>query len=73
MRTGSQAREFFKKGRVFAMLYTEPSGGQAQPVLNDDAFTLVRFNEQVYTTIRRFVIVSVRLNFVYAWSATAVP
>lgn len=67
MRTGSQARDFFKKGRVFAMLYTEATGVSARHNSNDDAFTVVRYNETVYTTIRRFVIVSVRHNFIYAW------
>jgi hypothetical protein len=70
MRTGAQAREFFKKGRVFAMLYTESSGAQARHNSNDDAFTVVRFGESAYTTIRRFVIVSVRKSFVYAWSVS---
>lgn len=66
MRTGSEAREFFKLGRVFAMLYTEPAGQTA--TRNNDAFSVVRFGESVYTQIRRFVVVSVRKNFVHAWS-----
>ncbi|KAF3035086.1 hypothetical protein E8E12_001741 [Didymella heteroderae] len=47
------------------MLYTEPAGEGAIRH-NDDAFTTVRFGEAVYSQIRRFVIVSVRQNFVHA-------
>lgn len=67
MRTGSQARQFFKRGRVFAMLYTEPTGGTARYDPGNDAYTTVRFGESVYTQIRRFVVVSVRKGFVVAW------
>jgi hypothetical protein len=70
MRTGREASEFFKIGRVFAMLYTEPSSGSGKVGLNDDDFTVVRFGESVFTQIRRFVIVSVRKNFVHAWYAS---
>lgn len=71
MRTGSEARQFFKLGRVFAMLYTEPASG-AYRHGNDDAFTTLRFGDHVYTQIRRFVVVSVRKNFVHAWYAKAI-
>lgn len=66
MRTGSEARQFFKKGRVFATLYTEPTGGTARPNRFNPAYTTVKFGASVYTQIRRFVVVSVRNNFVYA-------
>ena len=67
MRTGPQARQFFKRGRVFAMLYSEPTGETARYDPGNDAYTTVRFGESVYTQIRRFVVVSVRKSFVYAW------
>jgi hypothetical protein len=67
MRTGGEARQFFKKGRVFATLYTEPTGETAQPDPWNDAYTTVKFGQSVFTQIRRFVVVSVRKNFVYAW------
>ena len=67
MRTGEQARQFFKIGRVFAMLYTEAAGvSSRRNTDNDDAFTVVRYGERVFTQIRRFVVVSVRRNFVQA-------
>jgi hypothetical protein len=66
MRTGGEARGFFKLGRVFAMLYTEPAGEGSRRG-NNDAFTTVRFGEEVFSQIRRFVVVSVRKNFVHAW------
>lgn len=68
MRTGTQAKQFFKKGRVFATLYTEPTGRTAHHDPGNEAYTTVRFGASVYTQIRRFVVVSVRTNFVYAWS-----
>jgi hypothetical protein len=67
MRTGTEARGFFVLGRVFAMLYTEPVGQNAKRNGNNDNFTTVRFGEEVFTQIRRFVVVSVRRNFVHAW------
>jgi hypothetical protein len=66
MRTGSEARQFFKIGRVFAMLYTEPASGASRHN-NNDAYTTVRFGAEAFTQIRRFVVVSVRRNFVHAW------
>lgn len=67
MRTGTEARQFFRRGRVFATLYTESAGETARPTHFNDAFTTVKYGEAVYTQIRRFVVVSVRKNFVYAW------
>ena len=64
MRTGAEAREFFVKGRVFSMLYTEAASETSRAAHNDDAFTVVRkLNGRVHTQIRRFVVVSVRKNF----------
>lgn len=67
MRTGIQARDFFRLGRVFAMLYSETASATARIVDDDDAFTVVRLGEHVHTQIRRFVVVKVKRNFVYAW------
>jgi hypothetical protein len=66
MRSGAEAKSFFVLGRVFAMLYTEAASAAAQVAPDDDAFTIVRYGEHVYTQIRRFVVVSVRRNFVLA-------
>jgi hypothetical protein len=65
MRTGTEARNFFVVGKVFAMLYTEAAGGYQAQLLND-AYTTVRFNERVHTNIRRFVVVEDKHGFVYA-------
>lgn len=50
------------------MLYSEAASEQlARRQNNDnDAITVVRFNQSVYSQIRRFVIVEVRRGFVYA-------
>jgi len=66
MRTGFEAQTFFIVGKVFAMLYTEAAGGTAPAYPSDDAYTVVRFNEVVYTNIRRFVVVAVKHGFVKA-------
>lgn len=49
------------------MLYTEAAGATSGSSGVNDAFTVVKFNEYVYSQIRRFVIVDVKRNFVYAW------
>jgi hypothetical protein len=67
MRTGSDAARFFRVGKVFAMLHSEPAGGQSAFDEFDDAYSYVRFKEVVYSSIRRFVVVKVRQGFVYAW------
>jgi hypothetical protein len=67
MRTGAEAREFFKLGRVFSMLYSEAASATAVVAPDDDAFTVVRLGGTAHTQIRRFVVVSVRRNFVHAW------
>jgi hypothetical protein len=67
VRRGADARRFFTVGRVFAMLYTEPAGSTSNANVNDEAYSTIRFNEVVYSNIRRFVVVEVRQGFVYAW------
>jgi hypothetical protein len=49
------------------MLYSDTVGNTASVNGNDDAYSAIRFGEQVYSTIRRFVVVDVRQGFVYAW------
>ena len=66
MRTGQEAREFFKVGKVFAMLYTETASDTVQHP-NDEAYTVVRFGQSAHTNIRRFVVIDVRRGFVNAW------
>src|ERR1044071_3980621 len=53
------------------MLYTE-SAGVATPSHNDDAYTVVRFGQTAYTTIRRFVVVQIKRGFVKAWQVTCI-
>lgn len=79
MRTGYEAHQFFKVGRVFAMLWAEAASETAlRETLGDDGtvrsfrpgYTAGRFpGEVVFSTIRRFVIVRVKASqhFVYAW------
>ncbi|KAF2728509.1 hypothetical protein EJ04DRAFT_96485 [Polyplosphaeria fusca] len=70
MRHGKEAHEFFKVGRVFAMLWAEAASETAarqqirwpsNATLNTDItvgpFLPGRFGERVYSQIRRFVIV----------------
>ncbi|KAH6642194.1 hypothetical protein C7974DRAFT_446596, partial [Boeremia exigua] len=66
MRTGAEARAFFRLGRVFSMLFVEAADAIAQYQPENDALTEVRFGGHVYTQVRRFVVVSVRRNFVQA-------
>ena len=83
MRTGREAHEFFKKGRVFAMLWAEPASetfGQYNSrqtehthVQYNDPVTVGRFGQAVFSQIRRFVIMRVKKkeHFVYAWYVAA--
>ncbi|PVH94889.1 hypothetical protein DM02DRAFT_175430 [Periconia macrospinosa] len=67
MRTGQEARQFFRVGRVFSMLYSEAASETAARYGNEnDAITVVRFRSAVYSQIRRFVVVAVKRGFVYA-------
>ena len=67
MRTAAEAYDFFVVGKVFVMLYSEAASETSQANLYDDAYTLVRFGERVYTNIRRFVVLEVGNGFVKAW------
>jgi len=67
VRTSTEARDFFALGRVFAMLYCETASDISRTQPDDDAYTVVRFNERERTNIRRFVVVEVKRGFVYAW------
>lgn len=50
------------------MLYTEASSEIAgRSTAEDESFTVVKFGQNVYSQIRRFVVVSVKRGFVYAW------
>jgi hypothetical protein len=51
------------------MLWSEPAGATASRNGLNDAFSVVKFGESVYTNIRRFVVVQVpkKKGFVYAW------
>ncbi|PVI03968.1 hypothetical protein DM02DRAFT_651991 [Periconia macrospinosa] len=53
VRTGFEAWDFFKKGRLFSMLYGEAASSN-----------VFRYGE--YPKIRRFVVVSVKKDYVYA-------
>jgi hypothetical protein len=79
VRTNAQEYEFFKQGRVFAMLWSETAGqslSKRTPTENT-MFTVHpnsgrvqgQFGESIYSSIRRFVIVRVnrRAHFVEAW------
>lgn len=57
-------RRFFVFGRVFAILFPEPLG--AVNPSNVNSVFRVSFNEQIYTSIRRFVVVQERRGFCYA-------
>ncbi|KAF4312201.1 hypothetical protein GTA08_BOTSDO12133 [Botryosphaeria dothidea] len=61
-----QPRRFFRPGRMFSILYTEPLGGTA-PNVNADNVSTVMFGEQVYSQIRRFIVVKEGKGFCYAW------
>lgn len=75
MRTGRAAHQFFIKGRVIAMLWSEAASEtsafprDASLLHYRDPITIGRFGQPVFSQIRRFVIVRVKRNqhFVYAW------
>ncbi|KAH5441365.1 hypothetical protein HBI47_040230 [Parastagonospora nodorum] len=71
VRTAAEAHSFFVKGRVFAMLWSETAGATANLARNgteNTAITVGLFNQQVFSQIRRFVIMEVNRekHFVYA-------
>jgi hypothetical protein len=83
MRTGREAHQFFKRGRVFSMLWAEAASETAARQANNgdgtvqqfhrtgytQGYTQGRFGETVFSNIRRFVIMRVKRHdhFVYAW------
>jgi hypothetical protein len=74
MRTGRDAHQFFKKGRVIAMLWSEAASVTSfekdATVRNyNDPITVGRFGQPIFSQIRRFVIMRVKRkqHFVYAW------
>jgi hypothetical protein len=83
MKFGAESKHFFKQGRVFAMLWTETTGethryrsfkGTENSMKTterypNEAIQSGRFGQDVYSQIRRFVIVKNRRqqDFVQAW------
>jgi hypothetical protein len=79
VRTNAQEYEFFKQGRVFAMLWSETAGhslSKRTPTENSNftahpnsSLVQGQFGERIYSSIRRFVIVRVnrQSHFVEAW------
>jgi hypothetical protein len=67
VRSNREAHEFFQLGRVFAMLWAETANATLSG--HSTMATIGRFNEYVFSQIRRFIIVAVNRNrhFVYAW------
>jgi len=51
-----EPKRFFKVGRVFAVLWSEPAGENVDWSDEDD-YEIVRYGEKVFTKIRRFVVV----------------
>lgn len=71
MRTRGEANQFFKIGRVFAMLWAEAASEtmvRRAGGTDNTAITVGRFGQNVFSQIRRFVIVQVNreAHFVYA-------
>jgi hypothetical protein len=69
VRDGADCQQFFRKGRVFSMLWSEPAGSTSNYYGVSDAFSVVKFGETVFSNIRRFVVVRAPYDkgFVYAW------
>jgi hypothetical protein len=71
VRAAQEAPNFFRKGRVFAMLWQESTDYMVTRSGSDNSsITVGKYSEQKYVQIRRFVVVEVNRakNFVYAWS-----
>lgn len=67
MRTGSEARDFFVRGRAFMMLWAETASETwARQGTVNTAITVGRFGEKIFSQIRRFIVVKVEHGFVYA-------
>lgn len=56
--------KFFTRGRVLALLFSEGLGAGGS--LESDNVTVVKYNEHVYSQIRRFVVVQEKRGFCYA-------
>jgi hypothetical protein len=69
MRTGPEAHQFFKIGKVPLFrpmrLAVANTGAITAPI--SDNITVIKYGERAFSQIRRFVIVEVRRGFVYAW------
>lgn len=67
MRTGSEAKTFFRKGKVFSMLWAETASETwSKRGTMNTAITVGRFGERVYSQVRRFIVVKEEHGFVYA-------
>ena len=62
------AREFFRTGRVFAMLHTEAASEDSVRSQSHykDSITVVKFGQTAYSQIRRFVVVAEKQGYCYA-------
>jgi hypothetical protein len=70
VRTAREALDFFRKGRVFEMLWGRyTSAIQAGCGTENTAITVHRYSQGIFSQVRRFVVVDVNRNrnFVYAW------
>jgi hypothetical protein len=70
VRTAKEAHDFFRRGRVFAMLWAETASETlTRNATENTSITVGRFHENVFSQIRRFVVVDVNRgrHFVYAW------
>ncbi|ORY18201.1 hypothetical protein BCR34DRAFT_554387 [Clohesyomyces aquaticus] len=59
-------RKFFVVGKMFSVLFPEPTGGPPTRYNDSASFATVRFGEQVHAQIRRFIIVQCRKEYCYA-------
>ncbi|KAF1967857.1 hypothetical protein BU23DRAFT_398536, partial [Bimuria novae-zelandiae CBS 107.79] len=69
MRTGAEVYDFFKVGKVFAMLHIQAASFTPLQAMSDN-ITVVKYGEHAFSQIRRFVVVEVRRGFVYACPIT---
>jgi hypothetical protein len=71
VRTAQEAPDFFRRGRVFAMLWAQ-SGSETltRSASENSAITILRYAERIFTQVRRYVVIDVnrKRHFVYAWS-----
>ncbi|KAF1971093.1 hypothetical protein BU23DRAFT_472056 [Bimuria novae-zelandiae CBS 107.79] len=69
MRTGAEIYQFFRLGKVFAMLHIQAASLNALQSMSDN-ITVVKYGEHAFSQIRRFIVVEVRRGFVYACPIT---